>query len=46
MRADPQASAAVSGKELEELFDPRHSSGSAATMIERVLADWTQSAKN
>src|SRR6185369_15009912 len=46
MRADPQASAAVSGKELDELFDPRQSSGSAAAMIERVLADWTQSAKN
>ena len=46
MRADPQASAAVSGKELEELFDPRRSSGSAAAMIERALADWTQSAKN
>jgi 3-carboxy-cis,cis-muconate cycloisomerase len=46
MRADPQASAAVGGKELEELFDPRRSSGSAAAMIERVLADWTQAAKN
>jgi 3-carboxy-cis,cis-muconate cycloisomerase len=46
IRANQQASAAVGGKELEDLFDPQRSLGSAAAMIERVLADWTQSAKN
>jgi adenylosuccinate lyase len=45
IRADPQASAAVSGRELEELFDPRLCLGSAEAMIERVLAEWTQSVK-
>jgi len=43
MRADPQASAVVSGRELEDLFDPQRSLGSAAAMVERALADWTQS---
>ena len=44
VRADAQASAALSGRELEGLFDPRLSLRSAEAMIERVLADWTQSA--
>jgi len=45
IRADPQVSGAVSGGELEALFDPRLCLGSAEAMIERVLADWAQSVK-
>jgi 3-carboxy-cis,cis-muconate cycloisomerase len=45
IRADPQAGAAVGGKELEDLFDPQQSLGSAGAMVERALADWTQALK-
>jgi 3-carboxy-cis,cis-muconate cycloisomerase len=44
-RADPQVTKAISGTELEELFDPQRSLGSAAVMIERSLADWSRAAK-
>jgi 3-carboxy-cis,cis-muconate cycloisomerase len=45
IRADPQAGAALRGKELEDLFDPQLSLGSAGAMIERALADWAQTVK-
>ena len=44
MRADPQASAVVDAKELAELFNPENCFGASAQMIERALADWSQSA--
>jgi 3-carboxy-cis,cis-muconate cycloisomerase len=40
LRADPQASKVLAGKELENLFDPRRSLGAAPAMIERALALW------
>ena len=46
LRADPQASKAVDTEALGALFDPQSCYGSAAAMIERALAEWTQSIQN
>jgi 3-carboxy-cis,cis-muconate cycloisomerase len=45
IRADPQAAAAIDAKELAELFNPESCFGSAAGMIERALAEWSQSTR-
>jgi 3-carboxy-cis,cis-muconate cycloisomerase len=43
IRADAQASAALGAGELEKLFDPQQSLGTAGAMIERALDQWSQS---
>jgi 3-carboxy-cis,cis-muconate cycloisomerase len=45
LQADPQASAAIGGEDLQALFDPRRSLGAAPAMIDRALADWARAAK-
>jgi len=45
LRADPQASALIAAEELDELFNPESCFGASAPMIERVLAQWSQSTK-
>jgi 3-carboxy-cis,cis-muconate cycloisomerase len=45
LRADPQASAALHAGESERLFQPESGFGASAAMIERALADWSQSAR-
>lgn len=45
LRADPQASGAIDAKESAQLFEPENCFGASAAMIERALADWSQSAK-
>ncbi|HTP61591.1 MAG TPA: 3-carboxy-cis,cis-muconate cycloisomerase [Burkholderiales bacterium] len=45
LRADP-AGKTMDAKALENLFDPQSSFGSAGAMIERALAEWTQSIQN
>ena len=44
-RADPQASSAIGAGEIAGLFEPESCFGASAAMIERALADWTQSIK-
>ena len=44
-RADPQASSAIGAGEIAGLFEPESCFGASAAMIERALADWTQSVK-
>jgi 3-carboxy-cis,cis-muconate cycloisomerase len=44
LRADP-AGKSMSAKELAALFDPESCYGSAPAMIERALAEWSQSTK-
>jgi hypothetical protein len=43
LRADPQASGAADANEIARLFQPENCFGAAAAMIERALADWSQS---
>jgi 3-carboxy-cis,cis-muconate cycloisomerase len=43
LRADPGASKAVDAKTLDALFDPQNCFGSSAAMIERAIAEWSQS---
>ena len=45
VRADPAASKAVDAKALDALFDPQSCFGSSAAMIERALAEWSQTIK-
>jgi 3-carboxy-cis,cis-muconate cycloisomerase len=45
LRADPQAAKSLAAKELDALFDPQNCFGSAPAMIERALAEWSQSIK-
>jgi 3-carboxy-cis,cis-muconate cycloisomerase len=42
LRADPQAGAAIDAKDIPDLFKPERCFGSAPTMIERALAEWSQ----
>ena len=44
LRADP-AGKSLGAKELDALFDPQSCFGSAPAMIERALAEWSQSTK-
>lgn len=44
LRADP-AGKSMSAKEFDALFDPESCFGSAPAMIERALAEWSQSIK-
>jgi 3-carboxy-cis,cis-muconate cycloisomerase len=44
MRTDAQISKIVSAAELEALFDPARSFGSAGVMIDRVLTTWRETA--
>jgi 3-carboxy-cis,cis-muconate cycloisomerase len=46
MRGDAQSSAALGAGELEDLFDPQQSLGTAGAMIERSLVQWSQSVRN
>jgi 3-carboxy-cis,cis-muconate cycloisomerase len=41
MRGDTEVARAIPAAELASLFDPKNCFGSAAAMIDRVLADWT-----
>jgi 3-carboxy-cis,cis-muconate cycloisomerase len=43
LRADPQASRAIDAEACAKLFEPETSFGASAAMIERALADWSQS---
>ncbi len=45
VRADPQAAAAVDAKDISGLFNPESCFGASAAMIERALAQWSQSIK-
>jgi 3-carboxy-cis,cis-muconate cycloisomerase len=44
LRADP-AGRSIDAKEIDALFDPESCYGSAPAMIERALAEWSQSLK-
>ena len=44
-RADPQASGAIGAGEIASLFEPERCFGASAAMIERALANWSQSSK-
>ena len=43
LRADPQASGTADANAVAQLFQPENCFGAAAAMIERALADWSQS---
>jgi len=43
LRADPQARDVIAEAEITSLFDPRTCFGSAGAMIERALAQWSES---
>jgi 3-carboxy-cis,cis-muconate cycloisomerase len=45
LRADA-AGKAMPAKELDALFDPQSCAGSAQAMIDRTLAEWSQTARN
>jgi 3-carboxy-cis,cis-muconate cycloisomerase len=45
LRTDAQAMAAVGAGEVAELFNPENCFGSAPAMIERALAEWSQTIK-
>ena len=45
VRADAEARAALSGSNLDDLFDPERCVGDSQAMIERTLADWHAATK-
>lgn len=45
LRADPQASKAIGPGGLDVLFEPQSCFGSAQAMIQRALAEWSESVK-